>query len=137
MSVSNLPTLNAVLNSISTVLLLIGFIYIKKGNPLVHKRFMLSALIVSAVFLVSYLIYHSQAGSVPYGKIDWTRPIYFAILIPHIILAAAMTPFILLMVIRALKNQFEKHKKIAVWIFPIWMFVSISGVVVYIMLYQF
>lgn len=136
MNVTDLPTLNAILNSISAVLLLMGFIHIKRGDRVLHKRIMLSALLISALFLVSYLIYHSQAGSVPYEKFDWTRPIYFAILIPHIILAAVMTPFILLMVVRALRDQFEKHKKVAVWIFPIWMFVSISGVMVYLMLYQ-
>ena len=137
MSISYLPTLNAILNSISAVLLLMGFLAIKKNNQIVHKRFMLSALVVSGLFLISYLVYHSQARSVPYEKFDWTRPIYFAILIPHIILAAVMTPFIILMVTRALRNQFEKHKRIAKWIFPVWMFVSISGVVVYLMLYQF
>jgi putative membrane protein len=137
MSINNLPTLNAILNFTSAILLLLGFIAIKKKNQQRHKKIMLMALVVSALFLVFYLIYHSQAGSVPYMKFDWTRPVYFAILLPHIICAALIAPLILLLVYRALKGQFDKHKKLAQWVWPVWMFVSVSGVLVYLMLYQF
>ncbi|MBD3169904.1 MAG: DUF420 domain-containing protein [candidate division Zixibacteria bacterium] len=137
MNASYLPTLNAVLNSISFILLLIGYSYIRKGNPGAHKKLMLSALVSSAVFLTSYLIYHYNVGSVPYPYHDWTRPVYFIILVPHIILAALMTPFILVAVVYALRGNFQKHRKIARWVFPVWIFVSISGVIIYLMLYIF
>ncbi len=136
MNVSDLPTVNAVLNSISTVLLLLGFIYIKKNQPSMHKRFMIGALVSSALFLTTYLYYHYQVGSVPYEKFDWTRPVYFAILIPHIILAALMVPFILAAVWFAFKGNFTTHKRITVWVWPVWMFVSVSGIAVYWMLYH-
>jgi putative membrane protein len=136
MSLSDLPTLNAILNSISAVFLILGFRYIKKGNQQSHKKMMVSALIVSALFLTSYVIYHYNVPSTPYPYYDWTRPLYFAILIPHIILAAVMGPFILAAVIFAFKGKFKTHKKIVKWIWPVWMFVSVSGVVIYLMLYQ-
>lgn len=132
---TSLPTLNAILNLISASLLTAGYIRIKQHRPDLHKRFMLSALVSSALFLASYLIYHAQVGSVPYPHHDWSRPIYFAILIPHVILAAVMTPFIIAAVVFALRGQFERHKRIVRWLWPVWIFVSISGVVVYVMLY--
>lgn len=134
-SVSDLPTLNAALNSISAVLLAFGYISIRRGRQESHKRFMLAALASSALFLTSYLIYHYAVGSVPYPYDDWTRPVYFTVLIPHVILAAVMTPFILVMVWRALRGQFDRHRQLARWVWPVWMFVSVSGVVVYLMLY--
>lgn len=136
MAVTDLPALNAVLNGIATILLLLGYINIRRGRQQTHKKFMLAALIASAAFLTSYLIYHYEVGSVPYPYHDWTRPLYFGILIPHVILAALMTPFILIIVYRALKGQFEKHRWLARFVWPVWMFVSISGVIVYLMLYQ-
>ena len=135
MNVSNLPTINAILNGISVILLTIGYVQIKRGNPAVHRKFMISAVISSAVFLTTYLIYHYYAGSVPYPHHDWTRPLYFIILIPHVILAAVMVPFILAALYFAFKSKFEKHKKIARWVWPVWMFVSLSGIAVYLMLY--
>ena len=136
MNVTDLPTLNAVLNLISATFLAIGYRYIKQGKQDLHKRFMISALLSSALFLTSYLIYHYYVGSVPYPHYDWTRPVYFAVLIPHVILAAVMVPFILVMVWRAVRGQFDRHKRIARWVWQVWMFVSISGVVVYLMLYR-
>ncbi len=97
---------------------------------------MLGALVSSGLFLTSYLIYHYEVGSVPYPHHDWTRPIYFAILIPHVILAAVMTPFIIAAVIYAFRNRFDKHKRITRWLWWVWMFVSVSGIVVYLMLYH-
>lgn len=133
----NLPTINAILNAISAIFLFWGFIAIKKGNQALHKKLMAIALISSTLFLTCYLIYHYQVGSVPYPHGDWTRPVYFVILIPHVILAALMTPFIILGVKHAICKNFEKHKKIMRWVWPVWMFVSVSGVVVYLMLYVF
>ena len=137
MSLSDLPTLNAILNSISAIFLIFGYRYIKKGDQKYHKKMMISALVVSALFLISYTIYHYNIPSTPYPYFDWTRPVYFAILIPHIILAAFMGPFIIAAVIFAFKGKFETHKKIVKWIWPVWIFVSISGVIIYLMLYRF
>ncbi len=135
MSIQNLPTINAGLNLLSTIFLLLGYLNVKRGNRDTHKKFMVSALVSSAVFLIFYLFYHSQVGSVPYPYHDWTRPVYFAVLIPHIILAAVMSPFILIAVWFALREQFEKHRKIVRWLWPVWMYVSVSGVIIYLMLY--
>jgi uncharacterized membrane protein YozB (DUF420 family) len=129
-------TLNASLNLISAFLLLGGYVKIKRGDREGHRKFMIAALVASGLFLLSYLIYHYQVGSVPYPYHDWTRTLYFVILIPHIILAALMVPFILLAVYFALKEKFDRHTKITRWLWPVWMFVSSSGVVVYLMLYH-
>ena len=136
MNLTNLPALNATLNSITAILLVYGFILIKRKDIQKHKRVMLSALAMSLLFLTSYLIYHFNVGSVPYPHHDWTRPLYFAILIPHTILATVMTPFIVIAVWRALHGDYEKHKKLVRWVWPVWMFVSVTGVIVYLMLYQ-
>lgn len=136
MSVTDLPTLNATLNFVSAIFLTLGYIYIRQGKPERHKKMMVAALITSALFLTSYLIYHNAVGSVPYPHHDWTRPVYFAILIPHVILAALMVPFVLTAVYFALRERFDKHTRITRWLWPVWMFVSLSGVVVYLMLYQ-
>ena len=136
MDINALSTVNAILNMMSAILLISGYFQIKKQQPAVHKKFMLSALFVSALFLISYLIYHYNMGSVPYPRYDWTRPIYFTILIPHIILAGLMSPFVIVTVCLALMKKFETHRRFARWVFPIWLFVSVSGVLVYIMLYH-
>lgn len=135
MSVTDLPTLNAALNLLSAIFLTLGYINIKKQRPEVHKKYMIAALISSVCFLTSYLIYHYYVGSVPYPYHDWTRPLYFFILIPHVILAGVQTPFIILAVIHAFRGKFDKHKKIVRWLWPVWMFVSVSGIAVYLMLY--
>ena len=136
MSITDLPATNAFLNGLCTIFLLLGFIYIKRGNIKTHQKCMVTALILSAIFLTSYLIYHSQVGSVPYPHRDWTRPIYFAILIPHIILAAVNVPFIIALVWRAYKGEFDRHRRLARWVWPSWIFVSITGVIIYLMLYK-
>jgi uncharacterized membrane protein YozB (DUF420 family) len=128
-------TLNALLNLTSAFLLLSGYIQIKKGNRERHQKFMWAALISSALFLVSYTIYHYRAGSVPYPYHDWTRTLYFVILVPHVILASVMVPFILAAVYFAIRQQFDRHTRITKWLWPVWMFVSVSGVSVYLMLY--
>jgi putative membrane protein len=124
MTIMDFPIINAVLNMISFILLIFGRIRIKNNNRIAHKRFMIAALCTSAFFLLFYTIYHANVGSVPYPYQDWTRPLYFIILVPHIILAAAMTPFVLLAVFYAFRTQFDKHRMIVV-----------SGVAIYLMLY--
>jgi len=136
MHVTDLSTINAILNGLSALFLLLGFIQIKQGNIQTHKKYMVIALITSVIFLASYVIYHIQVGSVPYPHHDWTRPIYFGILIPHIILAAVNVPFIIIIVWRAFNENFEGHKKLARYVWPSWMFVSVTGVIIYFMLYH-
>ena len=131
-----LPTVNAILNGTAGILLLLGYIQIRKGNRDTHKKFMITALAVSLLFLTSYVIYHIQVGSIPYPYHDWTRPVYFIILIPHVILAIVMGPFIVIAVRHALKDNIEKHKRFVRWVFPVWMYVSVTGVVIYLMLYR-
>ena len=137
MEVRDLPTLNAILNFIAAVLLTFGFVSIKRRLISRHRAFMISAVVVSAMFLISYLIYHAHVGSVPYQHYNWTRIVYFAILIPHVVLAAVMVPFILAALWYAFRGSFTKHARITKWLWPVWMFVSVSGVVVYLMLYHY
>ncbi|SVC44460.1 uncharacterized protein METZ01_LOCUS297314 [marine metagenome] len=136
MNVYDLPTLNACLNALSATLLIRGYLLIHRGEREAHRKTMVAALFCSGLFLFSYLVYHFSVGSVPYPHHDWTRPIYFAVLIPHIILAALVAPFIILIVLRALKGDFAGHRRLARWVWPVWIYVSSSGVVVYLMLYQ-
>lgn len=135
MSVAQLPALNASLNAASAVLLCAGYLLIRRRRTAAHRACMLSALVCSALFLASYLTYHYHAGSVPYRGPGWTRPLYFAILISHTILAAAVVPLVLVTLGRALRERFERHAAIARWTLPIWMYVSVTGVVIYLMLY--
>jgi len=137
MTLTVLPTLNALLNSVCAILLIMGWISIKNKRRDLHRRFMLSAIVISIIFLTSYLLYHYNAGSTPYPRHDFTRVIYFSILIPHTILAALVVPLIITNLVFALKGKFDRHKKLARWVFPIWMFVSVSGVTIYLMLYHF
>jgi putative membrane protein len=136
MGVHDLPTLNAIFNSVAAILLLLGFIKIKQHKPNVHKKFMLAALVASALFLTTYLIYHQAVGSVPYPYHNWTRPLYFAILIPHVVLAGVMVPFIIAAVVYAYRGKFDKHTRITKYLWWVWMFVSVSGVTIYLMLYR-
>jgi len=134
--VSYLPSVNAVLNSLSALLLLVGYLFIRRGKVWAHRLFMLSALTASTLFLISYLTYHFQVGSVPFRGQGWIRWMYFTILISHTILAAVIVPLVLLTLFRALKGNFERHKRIARWTLPLWLYVSVTGVVVYWMLYR-
>lgn len=136
MTVQDLPALNASLNTVAGILLLVGYISIKQGKKELHKKLMISALIVSTAFLTSYLIYHYHVPSKKFPDLGWIKTVYLIILIPHIILAAIMVPMILKTFWHAFRGEWEKHKKIARITFPIWMYVSITGVVVYLMLYQ-
>ena len=136
MTVTDLPALNATLNATALVLLTAGWFLIKSGRRQAHKWCMIAALVMSAAFLTSYVIYHLQVGSVPFQKTGWIRTLYFLVLIPHIILAIAIVPMILITLSRALSNQFDRHKKIAKITLPLWLYVSVTGVIVYVMLYQ-
>ncbi|HCW76404.1 MAG TPA: DUF420 domain-containing protein [Candidatus Marinimicrobia bacterium] len=131
------PPIIAFLNLLGLFFLVLGRNQIKKGHRGEHKKLMLCALASSALFLVIYLIYHAQVGSVPYPLRDWTRVLYFLILFPHILLAALMVPFILAAVWFALKGRFEIHRKLVKWVWPVWAYVSVTGVLVYIMLYLY
>ena len=136
MDYTDLPALNAVLNSASGALVLAGVYFIKQGNVTAHKTCMLAALGVSALFLTSYLIYHYQVGSVRFEREGPIRVIYLGILLTHTVLAAAVVPLVLRTVYLALKNRLDSHRRIARWTFPIWIYVSVTGVVVYLMLYR-
>lgn len=136
MDYSVLPTLNAILNATSGLLIVLGYRNIKRSNKEAHRRFMLSAIAVSAIFFVSYLFYHWNVGSVKFQGAGFIRYVYFTILITHTIMAVAIVPLVLRTVYLALKGNFPKHRKIARITFPSWVFVSVSGVVVYFMLYQ-
>jgi putative membrane protein len=131
----DLPTLNASLNASAGVLLFLGRRAIKAGKPALHKKLMLTAFGVSAVFLVSYLTYHYATGHTEYGGTGWLKGLYLAILLPHILLATLMVPFIIAALITALRGKFELHKKLVRWVWPVWMYVSVTGVLVYLMLY--
>ena len=136
MSLTDLPLLNAILNLTSTVLLLIGYNHIRHGRVASHHRFMLGALITSSLFLISYLTYHYNVGSVKFIGQGSVRMVYFTILITHTILAATVPVLAGITLIRALRERFDRHRKIARWTLPIWLYVSITGVIVYLMLYQ-
>ena len=135
-SINSLPTLNAILNFTSFILLLSGYYFIRRKKITAHKSCMISALIVSSVFLISYLIYHYNVGSVSFIHEGWIRPVYFTILISHTILAATVPVLAPITLYRAWKGNFTKHVKIARWTLPIWIYVSITGVIIYWMLYQ-
>ena len=136
LSVENLPALNAALNGTAGILLAIGYYYIRQGNMTAHKKIMISAFVVSSVFLVSYLIYHAHAGSTKFLGTGFIRPVYFTILISHIILAAAIVPMAIITMFRGLKARYDTHKKIARWTLPIWLYVSVTGVIIYFLLYH-
>lgn len=136
-SASHLPTLNAALNSLSAVFLFVGYLFIKARNRRAHRLCMLAACASSTVFLISYLFYHYQVGSVPFKGVGAVRVVYFVILISHTILAATVVPLALVTLSRALRERFDAHRRIARWTLPIWLYVSVTGVIVYAMLYRF
>lgn len=136
MSVSDLPALNATLNATSAVLLVAGYTLIRRGHRTLHKRCMLAALITSSLFLTSYLVYHAQAGSRPFPGVGPIRALYLTILLTHVVLAATILPLALVTTARGLRSQFDRHVRLARWTFPIWVYVSVTGVVIYFMLYR-
>jgi uncharacterized membrane protein YozB (DUF420 family) len=136
MEIADLPALNATLNALSALFLTAGYILIRRGKWTLHKRCMLAALVTSAVFLVSYLTYHYNIGSKPFTGEGPIRVVYFTILITHVLLAFTILPLALTTVARGLWSQFDRHVRVARWTLPVWMYVSVTGVVVYWMLYQ-
>ena len=135
-SVSSLPLVNALLNSLATMLLVCGYVAIRRGKIQVHRALMLSAFGTSVLFLVSYLIYHAQVGSRPFPGHGPIRTVYFAILISHIVLAAVIPPLAAVTLWQALHGRFDRHVRIARWTLPLWLYVSVTGIIVYLMLYQ-
>jgi putative membrane protein len=134
--VAALPLLNACLNATSAALLSAGWLLIRRKRVTAHKTCMLSALVVSILFLVSYVSYHSLAGSRPFAGVGWIRLVYYPLLLSHIVLAAVIVPLALTTVYRALQGNFARHVRIARWTLPIWLYVSVTGVLVYWMLYR-
>jgi uncharacterized membrane protein YozB (DUF420 family) len=131
-----LPAVNATLNALSGVFLLIGYGLIRRRHINAHRNAMLGAFASSTLFLVSYVVYHAQAGSRPFTGVGAVRYVYFAILISHVILAAAILPMAISTLSRGLRGRYAEHRRIAKWTFPAWMYVSVTGVIVYLMLYQ-
>lgn len=136
LEIGDLPALNATLNGTSAAFLTCGYVFIRRGQISRHKRCMLGALATSACFLVSYVLYHANAGSRPFPGTGAVRYLYFAILITHVVLAATILPLALITASRGLRAQYTRHVKIARWTLPIWLYVSVTGVVIYVMLYQ-
>ena len=136
MNVHALPAVNASLNATATVLLLTGYVLIRQGKREQHRKVMLAAFGVSILFLICYVIYHAQVGSVSFQGQGWLRPVYFTILISHVLLAATVPVFAIITLRRALRGEFARHRKIARITYPIWLYVSITGVIVYLMLYH-
>lgn len=135
MTTGDLPTLNALLNLTAAALLGAGYTFIRRGRIDAHRRAMLGACSASTLFLISYVIYHLNVGSVPYTGQGAARAFYFAVLISHIVLAAAIVPLAIITLAHALRARFERHRRIARWTLPVWLYVSLTGIIVYVMLY--
>jgi len=142
MNFSDLPAVNACLNSVSTVMLVLGFRFIKAGNRTAHRNCMLTACCTSLLFLVCYVTYHEWmrrtqgAAHTKFLEPQWFRPVYLTILFTHLVAAIVILPLVIVTLVRALKGNFDRHKKIARWTWPLWMYVSVTGVVIYLLLYQ-
>ncbi|HWP58821.1 MAG TPA: DUF420 domain-containing protein [Candidatus Acidoferrales bacterium] len=137
MSFSDLASVNAALNGLSALFLVLGFAFIKKGQRSRHQACMLAAFSASTLFLISYIFYHYHVGSVAFQGRGWIRPVYYTVLLSHIVLAAAIVPMALVTLARAWKGRFAQHKRLARWTLPLWLYVSVTGVTVYWMLYHF
>jgi uncharacterized membrane protein YozB (DUF420 family) len=136
LTVHDLPAVNASLNALSGVLLLLGFVMVRSGRIAAHRRMMIAAFVTSSLFLICYIVYHARVGSVRFTRQGVVRPLYFTILLTHVTLAAAVLPLAILTLSRGLKGRYGPHRRIARWTWPIWMYVSITGVLVYVLLYQ-
>lgn len=132
----DLPAVNAALNAVAATLLVTGHAFIRRGRISRHRACMTAALAVSALFLVSYVVYHAEVGSVRFTVGGWPRLLYFAVLATHVPLAATVVPLALLTMRRALRGEFDRHVRLARWTYPIWLYVSVTGVMVYLMLYH-
>ena len=136
LSVQDLPAVNATLNALSGLLLAIGYGLIRTRRIDQHRKAMIAAFATSSLFLICYVIYHLQVGSVPFLRQGFVRPVYYTILITHVVLAATVPPLAIITLTRGLRGRFPQHVKIARWTLPIWMYVSVTGVLVYVLLYQ-
>ena len=136
MTVHDLPAVNASLNALSGVLLLCGYTMIRLRRIELHRRFMIAAFTASSLFLICYVVYHAQVGSVRFTREGVVRPLYFTILATHVALAFTLVPLAIVTLSRGLKARFPQHRRIARWTFPIWLYVSVTGVLVYVLLYQ-
>ena len=136
MEIADLPAVNATLNGLAAIFLTTGYVLIRRGYRELHKRCMLAALTTSALFLVSYVIYHANIGSRPFPGQGVIRVVYFGILITHVVLAAAILPLALVTAARGLSAQYDRHVRLARWTLPIWLYVSVTGVAIYLMLYR-
>jgi len=136
LTIADLPAVNASLNAVAAVLLLFGYREIRRGRMARHRALMIAACAASTLFLISYVTYHAHAGSRPFTGHGPVRLVYFVILISHVILAAAILPLALITLVRALRERFDRHRAIARWTLPIWLYVSVTGVAVYLMLYH-
>jgi uncharacterized membrane protein YozB (DUF420 family) len=134
--IADLPALNATLNATSAIFLTAGYLFIRRGRISLHKSCMLGALVASAAFLTSYVVYHWNTGSRPFAGVGAVRYVYFSILITHVSLAITILPLALITAARGLRAQYERHVKIARWTLPLWLYVSVTGVVIYLMLYR-
>jgi uncharacterized membrane protein YozB (DUF420 family) len=135
-TVRDLPAINASLNALSAILLSAGYLLIRARRVPQHRRCMIAAFTTSSVFLICYIIYHAQVGSVPFTRQGFVRPLYFTILITHVTLAATVLPLAIVTLSRGLKARYPQHRRIARWTLPIWLYVSVTGVLVYVLLYQ-
>ena len=135
MTIHDLPAVNASLNGLSAVFLTAGYIFIRRKDQGAHKKCMLAAVVTSTLFLTCYVIYHAKAGRTVFKDPQWFRPVYLTILLTHTILAVVIVPLVLVTLSRALRQRFDLHKKLARWTWPIWMYVSVTGVVIYLLLY--
>ena len=136
LALTDLPAVNAALNATSAMLLISGYRFIRRRQVTAHRRCMIAACTTSALFLLSYLVYHYNIGSMPFSGQGWVRPLYFTILISHTILAIVILPMVVVTLFRAWKADFVKHAHLARWTLPVWLYVSVTGVVIYCMLYQ-
>ena len=136
MTLHDLPAVNATLNALSGILLIMGYVSIRARRIKWHRLCMIAAFVTSSIFLVCYLIYHAQVGSVRFTRQGFVRPLYFSILITHVTLAATVVPLAVMTLSRGLRGQYPRHRAIARWTFPVWLYVSVTGVLVYVLLYQ-
>ena len=136
MTVHDLPAVNAGLNAVSCILLACGYTLMRVHRIELHRKFMIAAFAMSSLFLACYLVYHAQVGSVPFPRHGFVRTLYFAILITHVVLAATVPPLAIISMTRGLRGRYPQHRRIARWTFPIWLYVSVTGVLVYVLLYQ-
>jgi uncharacterized membrane protein YozB (DUF420 family) len=142
MSPADLPVVNATLNGLSAIFLAAGYVRIRQGRPDEHRRFMIAAFVASVLFLICYITYHSYVayvlhrGPTRFVEPAWFRPIYLLILLTHTLLAVVILPLVLLTLSRGLRGRFDTHRRIARWTWPLWMYVSVTGVVIYLLLYQ-